>query len=68
MYLCGFGVPLHDPLLDQFNQRGDVIKLSLLQDALKQKERQLGVVHTALWCSVANIISPSITLITNDSD
>lgn len=32
-YLCGFGVPLRDPLLDQFDQGGDVVKLRLLQDS-----------------------------------
>lgn len=37
VYLRGFGVPLDDPLLDEFDQRGDVVKLGLLQDTLKQK-------------------------------
>lgn len=36
-YLCGFRVPLHDPVLDQFDQRGDIVKLRLLQDPLKQE-------------------------------
>lgn len=36
--LCGLGIPLDDALLDQFDQRRDVVKLSLLQDTLKTKE------------------------------
>ena len=34
VYLRGFGVPLHNPLLDQFDQWCNVVKLSLLQDTL----------------------------------
>lgn len=39
-YLRGFRVPLHDSVLDQFDQRGDIVKLSLLQDTLDQEESQ----------------------------
>lgn len=39
-YLRGFRVPLHDSVLDQFDQRGDIVKLGLLQDTLNQEESQ----------------------------
>lgn len=39
-YLRGFRVPLHDSVLDQFDQRGDIVKLRLLQDTLNQEESQ----------------------------
>lgn len=35
-YLGGFRIPLHNPLLDQLDQWGDVVKLRLLQDAWEQ--------------------------------
>lgn len=54
LYLRGFRVPLDDPLLDQFDQRRDVVELRLLQDSLKQT-KQNSAAERVTTCGVTCI-------------
>lgn len=65
-YLGGFRIPLHNPLLDQLDQRGDVVKLCLLQDAWEQQghvtatgEIRLMWLKWAVWRCGTDLLQPA---------